>query len=233
MIAYIGHLLGLLGASLGLIGNTWDKKKRGWRKLTPNGRVALAIIVAGFSLSGSSTYSEHEKHRRLQAVAATEIEQAWRPLIYPFTLMLWEIRGESVGYDPRELESLLSEDIQQQIRGIDLLGEAPHYAGSWRFVLTSSTLNGSEALEAVRETFYPLLDDKLIVAIQEVLGCYYLAVLSGAESFITNIESDPHWAGHPYPLENLSDFKGAQRYLTALLTLRAELDKHLPDEEDG
>jgi hypothetical protein len=232
MIAYVGHLLGLLGASLGLIGNTWDKKRRGWRRLTRSGRGALVIIVAGFALSVSSTYSEHEKHRRLQAVAATEIEQAWRPLIYPFTLMLWEIRGQSVGYEPRELESLLSDDVQQRIRAIDLLGEAPHYAESWRSVLSSSTLNGREALQDARETFYPLLDDNLIVAIQEVLGCYYLEVLSGAEGFISKVESDPHWAGQPYPLENLSDFNGAQRYLSALITLRAELDKHLPNHEE-
>lgn len=232
MTAYFGHLLGLFGASLGLIGNTWDKKRRGWRRLTPNGRIALVIILAGFSLSINSTYGEHEKHRRLQEVAATEIEQAWRPLIYPFTLMLWDIREQSVGYDPSELQALLSDQVQQQIRGIDLLGDAPHYSGSWRSILSTSTLNGREALESARETFYPLLDDDLIVAIQEVLGSYYLDVLSGAEGFITKVESDPHWTGRPYPLENLSDFKEAQRYLTALLALRAALDMHLPDHQD-
>ena len=233
MIAYTGHLLTLLGASLGLVGNTWDKNKRSWRKLTPNGRFALAIILGGFSLSITSTYSEHAKNRRLQQVAATEIEQAWRPLVYPFTLMLWQIRGQSVGYDPSELQALLSDDTQQKIRTIDVLGEAPHYAGSWRAVLSTSTVNGRAALGAARETFYPLLDDNLIVAIQEVLSCYYLDVLAGAQEFIAKVESDPHWQGRPYPLENLSDFKGAQRYLTALIALRAELEKHLPEHEDA
>jgi hypothetical protein len=79
MLGYLGHIISLVGALVGLAGNTWDKKQKGWRKLTPNGRIALSVVLAGFCLSVVTTYSENAKQRCLATVDSSRDLQVEDP----------------------------------------------------------------------------------------------------------------------------------------------------------
>jgi len=179
---------------------------------------------------GSRAAGATAPNEKLQAVAAAEIEQGWRALAYPFTLMLWQIHGRSVGYDVAELGRLLAPDVFAQIVAFDIRGEAPHYSGSWRKILGESSRNGKQALEGAGSRFNAFLDADLIVATQGVLACHYLDVLTITETSMAQIDAFPGWNGKPYPLGNLSNEKELDKYLRALVTLQMELDKHLPKE---
>jgi hypothetical protein len=227
MLDYVAPLLALLGALVGLLSDARDKTKTGWKALNPTGYIALGVILAGFVLGITTAHKQGARNQRLQATAAAEIEEGWRALVYPFTLMLWQLNGSSVGYDEAAIRSLLTPETFARIGAIDIRGEGPHYSGQWRAILGKSSRNGKASLEATSDKFDAFLDDQLIVDVHNVTSSYYLTVLCGTEDYMRTVDTDPHWTGMPYPLKNLSDLSGAKRYLKALLQLRADLSRHL------
>lgn len=230
MLGYLGIVLTLIGAIVGLLGETRDKHKRGWRSLTLYGWAALAVVLAGFVISVVTNYEQQERNRRLQASAAHDIEEGWRALIYPFTLMLWQTEGHSVGYDGKELQQLLNPKTFSEIGNIDIRGEAPHYSGPWRTVLSNASRNGKAALVSAEGRFNTFLDDHVIVSVQDVLASRYLDVLTVSDSLVDQVDGSPAWHGMPYPLRNLADSEQCKRYISRLLALQVELEKYLPSD---
>lgn len=233
MLGYIGSLIALAGAIVGLLGETYDKRNRGWRRLTKYGWSALAVVLIGFAISVVTNYQQRERDRKLQAAAAQEIEGGWRGLMYPFTLMLWETEGHSVGYADKDLRQLLDPKTFSAISEINIRGDAPHYAGAWRAVLSDSSRRGKQALENAQSRFNTFLDEQLIVDMQKVLTSPYLDVLTVSDSAIDQLDGSPTWAGKPYPLRTLHNPEDCKKYISSLLALHEEVEKHLTQDKQA
>src|ERR1043165_2551576 len=95
ILGILGHLLQLAATVVGVVGDTWDSKKRGLRRLTATGRVAIAVALCGVALASLTTVSEHLEQRRRVEAATDEIYESAAILSQPFRLMLWQLNGES------------------------------------------------------------------------------------------------------------------------------------------
>lgn len=229
MLSYIGHVVTLLGAAVGLVGNTWRPKARGIRKLTRTGWVAAFVMLAGFVVSSVSTYQEVHRQQRLQQVASVELQRHWRALVYPFTLMLWQVHGRSFGYDDDTLKLLADEATILAVSKINILGEAPHHAGLWPKVLSDSTKTGKAGLDNASFKFNFLLDQEIIDNIHRVTTAYYGDALVAASVYGPDGASGGARQGSDVmPLANLADMKFFRGYVAALTDLKRRLDQHLP-----
>ncbi|NKE71291.1 hypothetical protein [Candidatus Manganitrophus noduliformans] len=95
MLGYFGHIITLCAAIIALFGDTWNKKEKGFHRLTLTGRLAVGIALIGFTFSSIETYKQQKRIYQLHQVAASEVQRHWKALIYPFTMILWAIDGHS------------------------------------------------------------------------------------------------------------------------------------------
>lgn len=224
MLTYLGHIIGLFGALLGLVGNTWDKEASGRKKLTLTGRLSLSVILAGFVLSSWSMWQQHQENKRLQAVAAKEINESVRALMYPLTTLLWSVDGKSFEYSADTLAYLGKRDTFAKISRVDILGDAPHYQGMWLEVLSNSSKRGREGLDLAQGKFNAFLDREIIVAIQNVIACHELTTLTVANDAFGRLREQ----GRKMPFGDLTDPKFYFEYVQALTELHAAVEAHLP-----
>lgn len=229
MLSYIGHVITMIAAFVAVAGNTWDSNQRGAGKLTLTGRIAAFAILAGFIVSSVSTYKEERRKQEAHRVAAEEINTHWRALVYPFTLILWDIHGRSFDYGDSTLNKLLEDDTIQSVNTLNIRNEAPHHHGMWLDVISDSTKNGREGLDKASFKYNFILDQEVITAIHKVTSDYFVDVLISSEvygvpnhTFNTNDSMD-----NPMPFGNLAAQEFYLEYMNDLGDLKKVIDKHL------
>ncbi|HCG5579967.1 TPA: hypothetical protein NJ023_004639 [Vibrio parahaemolyticus] len=229
MLSYLGHLITMIAAFIAVIGNTWDENQPGVRKLTLTGRIAVFVVIAGFTISSVSTYKEEQRKEEAHQVASEEINRHWRALVYPFTLILWEVHGRSFDYSDDTLSKLLEVDTINKIKLLNIRDQAPHYHGMWLEVISESTKNGREGLERASFKYNFILDQKIITAIHKVTSDYYVDVLISSDVYgePNHIFNNNDTMDVPMPFGNLAAEKFYLEYIRDLKNLKEEIDEHL------
>ncbi len=229
MLTYLGHLITMIAAGVAVIGNTWDDSQLGAKKVTLTGWLAILAILAGFVISSYSTYQVELRKQEANKIASEEIKRHWRALVYPFTLILWDIYGRSFDYSDDTLERLKSNEAVDKIRSLNIREQAPHYSGMWLNVISDSTKNGRDGLDRASFKYNFILDQEIITAIHDVISDYYVDALVSSEVYgvPNHIFNTNDSMENPMPLGNLAAEKFYIEYINDLQILKNIIDEHL------
>lgn len=170
---YFILILTFLGGTIAIIGNTWDDKKVGLKKLTITGRFTAIIVLLGFIISIKTTYTQNEEKKVANKMAAEEIDRHLNSLIYPFSVLLWEVNGKSYDYSLDTIDLLLDNNNMEKIGEIDIRKDTPHYQGVFYNVISNSHNNGREGLDRVIRFYSNVIDSEIRVLIQKLANNYY------------------------------------------------------------
>jgi hypothetical protein len=95
LITMLAPIAALVAALAGITGSAWDKRKRGWRRLTVNGWVIAGVALASFVVSSYqvrkaaiSEAKQQAKDALVRGAAAGEIKEAIGELLRPFKLAI-------------------------------------------------------------------------------------------------------------------------------------------------
>ena len=218
---FFAPFIGLAAAGVAVVGNTWNVRARGWRRITRTGWVAITVAVCGFGLSTFSTYEKHQEKKAQRAAAIQEIDVAWKGLVAPYRLMLWEIDGYQSNPDDALIERVMKKETLNRINQIDLRGDAPHHHGLWFENICGAAKRGHDDLRRAQTIYVGIIDADLITKMKDVAADYMIQammVLSPCGEWSPSAE-------YPLKLESITNFRELPRYLAALLALRRELDE--------
>lgn len=87
-------------ALLGIVGNTWNPKRRGIRKLTMTGWIAVVLALAGlYSTIDQALESSRQRMaaQQIQTVALEEIDDVTMHLMESFLVLIYDIGDPSLG----------------------------------------------------------------------------------------------------------------------------------------
>ncbi len=221
LLSFIGPSLAFGGAIIAIIGNTWDNRLTGWRRITVTGWAAAMVALAALAISLASAWQTAQETKARRAAAIAEIEIAWKGLVAPFGLMLWEIDGQQSNPDAALIERMLEDQTLQLVDQIDLRGEAPHHHGLWTENICRSATTGYQELRRAQTIYVGIIDADLITKMKDVATDYMIQVmmiLPPCGEMVLSMD-------HPVRLQSITNFRELPRYLESLLALRNELDK--------
>lgn len=112
---------------VGLIGNTWNKEKKGLRKLTTTGYIifSIALISVSFSIhkAGQNAIKREEqtqKDQLLKVIASQEILEAISTLLEPFELIIKSQANDNSNSD--HSDQIIDRYLYTSIDYLDRLG---------------------------------------------------------------------------------------------------------------
>jgi len=95
LITMLAPIAALVAALAGITGIAWDKRKRGWRRLTVNGWVIAGVAIASFAVSvyqvrqaAIFAANQQAKDAIIRRAAAGEINEAIGDVPRPFKLVV-------------------------------------------------------------------------------------------------------------------------------------------------
>lgn len=218
---FLAPFVALAAAAVAIAGDTWNPNAAGWRRITRTGWLAIAVAMCGFGLSTVSAIDSYFEEKARRAAAIQEIDVAWRALVSPFRLMLWEIDGAQSNPDRALIERMMQDGTLARLNQIDLRGEAPHHHGPWTQNICRSAERGYEELRRTQTIYVGIVDAELITRMKDVATDYMI------QPMIT-LAPCGDWVpdgNYPLRLESITNFRELPRYLRALLALRRELDE--------
>lgn len=221
LVSLVGNLIALVAAIAAIMGDTWNPKKNGFRRLTTSGRTIVGLAAVGFLVSTFAAFERYRDERERRMAAVEEIDRAWIQLVSPYALLLWELDGAQPTSDANMIRRLLDPKTLDLLNQIDLRGEAPHYHGPWLDNICGSVKRGHEELRRSQSIYVGVVDASLITKMKDVAADYMLESMS-ILSPCGKVEFDK---GYPLRLETITNFRELPRFLEALLVLRIEIDK--------
>ena len=129
LITFLGNLLALCGAIIALTGNTWDREKRGLKRLTLVGKFAAVVAIVGMGISTYQAIDRYRTERVYRENAMADIYGGWRQVATPWALALWEVTDKKNKLAVSTLEEIRDGDFLQKFDEIDLgiLSRVPEY----------------------------------------------------------------------------------------------------------
>jgi hypothetical protein len=119
VLTIIGHLLAFVGALTGIIGNTRDDTRRGFRRITRTGWVAAVVAFIGIALSTFQSVDSYRTSKTYEAIVLRDIEQGWRQLLSPWMLVRWEIVNDKGDLRLQTARALLDKDLRKRFDAFD------------------------------------------------------------------------------------------------------------------
>lgn len=221
LLSLLGHAIALIAAGIAVTGDTWDPARHGIARLRPTGWLAIVIALAGFGVSSIDSWHAYQDRLERQRLAMEEVELAWRDLVGPFRLLLWEIDGAQSNPDAAMIERVISDGVLERLDSIDLRGEAPHHHGDWMANICGPAERGRAEIRRLQAVYVGILETELISAMKEVAASHVPEFMS-TYSPCGTVEID---FTHPWRLESLVNHREMRGYLGALLTLRRGIDQ--------
>jgi len=220
VLEIFGGLIAMVAAGIAIVGDTWDKQRNGWRRVTKTGRWVIFIAVFGFAISMTNSVLAYNDFLKRQKAAIDEIDKAWVTLMEPFKLFLWELDGNQSVSSVEMIDRILNDGYLEKFNNtIDLRGEAPHHYGKWLKLICGSTKIGISNLRQAQTIYVGILDTDLITVTKDVaqsMAAEFMRILSPCDSVSYS---------HDYKLQlhtvaNLDEFK---RYLLSLKKLKMSM----------
>jgi hypothetical protein len=220
IIGFLAPVLAFGASIVAIIGNTWDAREKGLRRVTATGWAAIAIAVLGLGLSFLSAYDGIREQRARRQAAIDEIEIAWQGLVSPYRLLMWELDGYQSNPDIALLERVNNPDTLARLNEIDLWGEAPHYQGRWTENICGSAEHGYDELRRAQTIYVGIVDAELITRMKDVATDTMI-------QFMMTLQPCGDWepsTEYPLRLESITNFRELPRYLDALIALKREIE---------
>lgn len=189
MTRYLAAFLGFAAVLVGVVGDTWNKKRRGLAKLTRIGRVAVFLAALSLGVTLVETNRDHraidwqtEQKGNVRRVANRQVREGVNHLLNPFCILLenihhkradLEIRAQSLVEDPRYVVSLLSNpSVRAEFESFDLR-RSPENPGVfpvflWWQLFSRNAQDADRVLNETVAKFSGYFDAEALVAIEEL-----------------------------------------------------------------
>jgi hypothetical protein len=189
-------VIALAATIVGIVGNTWDKRKRGWRKLTTTGRLVVILAIASFGVSAyqarQAAHVREDQARKedlLRALAREDVVQAIEQLVDPFERVIDQDEAADV-IDRRlyraidHLDKMGSENFLQVLDKVPALGCPPELRSdpgcTWARMLGIAAARGDDRLKDVQERYSGVLTPQALELIQSVRSHKMIGILKSA-----------------------------------------------------
>lgn len=187
MIEYISTIGAFIALIVGVVGNTWDKKKRGIKKVTLTGWITLGI---GFLALATSLYRNYQNHwearqrANITSIAYFELFEAMHYLTLPLVVLHYNVCQKSnpnCSIEPllRDADymysELASESFQKKLANFDFRNrpELPHPWSDrhflWWTLFYKNAQEGEARFNEVWIKYAIFLDPETLSNIQELL----------------------------------------------------------------
>ncbi|AYF04217.1 hypothetical protein PY32053_04731 (plasmid) [Paracoccus yeei] len=182
---FIDHIPAISGFIIGccaIFGNTWDKSKTGWRRLTRTGFLTLSALIIGAIFSVVTTVYSNNKKEKVDAhrsevskMIQDDIRISINELLNPFILIYNDTHAEN--YKPGDvvtIDMLLEEDSLKKSQEVCLDMRPTNFTlipdqGTWREIFKDSITKGASRLEQLRLMQNQNLSSELMGNIRELL----------------------------------------------------------------
>jgi len=202
---YVVLILTLLAGATAIIGDTWNKKKKGIKKLTITGWITTSIVILGFLVSFKSTYDKNNERKIAQTMAANEIDRHLKSLVHPFSILLWDINNQSYDYSIGTIDLLLNQQNIDKIGDIDIRKKAPHYQGVFYILISKFHNDGREGLDRVMRFYGNVIDSDVRILIQGLTNNFYYDSLVDLERYKpTERDLNEENEFYPMPFRNIA-----------------------------
>jgi TPR repeat protein len=207
LVALLAPITALVAAIVAIVfkGSTWDKRRKGWRRLTVTGWVIASVAIASFCVSAYREKQEANARAERQAkdalirrAAASEINEAVGQLLRPFKLAVDASRYSNGGTNLREgavldrfLETPLDDldrigkaEFLETLDSVGALGCPPQFGVNahcrWVDLFSQGAEQGDRALLGIIDRYAGVLDPKTLALISELRQDKMLSILKSA-----------------------------------------------------
>ena len=118
-ITVVGHILTLLGAIIGILGNTSNPAQMGFKRLTRLGWCAAIVASLGISLTIFKSIDDYITSTVYTQIALKDIRGGWRQVATPFFLLEWEVNGEAGDISVAAIKNIRDSGILTKFDRVD------------------------------------------------------------------------------------------------------------------
>ena len=203
-ISMLAPIAALMAALAGITGTAWDKRKRGWRRLTVNGWVIAGVAIASFAVSiyqvrqaAISAANQQAKDALVRRAAAGEIDDAIGELLRPFKLVVdgerykakstakaGDILDNFLKTPIDDLDRIGSPDFLTTLNAIPALACPPQFGEGarchWAKIFTEGAEQGDRDLLAIINRYAGVLDPGTLNLLSELRQQKMLSILKSA-----------------------------------------------------
>jgi hypothetical protein len=166
-----GKLLAMIGTFTAIIGNTWDSKKLGIRKLTTTGWIAGGVAFLGLSLSLYTSISDHNTRKSYENIALKDVKGGWRQMLVPWMLVRWEVTGDEGNLDLNTVQTLLDAKLQSKFDSVDFSEKTKitqYEDASLGFLMCKQTSTGMHIMEGTVKTYATMISPEVIATVKAI-----------------------------------------------------------------
>ncbi|MDA8747399.1 hypothetical protein N9M66_04235 [Litoreibacter sp.] len=143
----VAPALALFGGLIGIVGDTWDSARKGWRKLRPTGALAAVVILISGLIAVNEGISSQRKTLAVRDIAYREIRRGWAQLSVPFHQALWSLEGAQPEFSTTMFDEFSSMELLKKYDAIEFDDMPPvRKFESWARVICEPTHTGMSLL---------------------------------------------------------------------------------------
>ena len=204
---FLPLLISFAATLVGITGNTWDKRKRGWRKLTIMGRLVVVLAFASLAVATIQARqavldreAQGKKDDLLRDMAREDVLGAIDQITDPFKRLIdtaRELQPELSKVDPSTavieshlkrpsdyLENIGTEDFLKALDDINALTcprqLAVNPGCTWAKMFGMAAVRGDERLKEVAARYSAVLTPEALRLVQDVRSHKMLGILKSA-----------------------------------------------------
>lgn len=182
ILQYLSAIVALSAALIAITGKPkWDASQRGFRQLTPTGRLTAFLAVLAFFFTVSLTWRAQEvakeqrtQRERVMRVAHTELRLAIRLALHPFYEVL-ESNQQTLDLVPSNLD-MLDQNIRSKLGEVDLNEQFPYAIGKsswctrprWGKVFEEAANRAYIEIDRVKQTYAAYLESYILVSLSNL-----------------------------------------------------------------
>ena len=163
---YLLLILSFVSALLGIVGNTWDKKKKGIKKLTTLGGVVITVLLFSFILTMSSIYKKNKEFSNIKSLVYSKIELGIWDILSPFHFDGPVI--DTANYFCKIKDTVYLSKLYEE----SLFDPFARFGTSWTHPYKRDSINlkkGEDLLNEAIDNYHDVLDSKTIQLISSIL----------------------------------------------------------------
>lgn len=166
-------IISLLALLVGIVGKTWNEKKKGLNKLTNTGRltVIIGVLVCGISIykniqNQNEIDWQREQKLKIRKIADKELAIAIRHLTDPFQVSRFDTT--TIGLFKKISDTTFLADLGKQDLRSDDNKFYPHLY-NWE-IFTNSAKRGGLALNTAIEKYAIYMDAETIIRVEAIMN---------------------------------------------------------------
>lgn len=187
MLDYIPAIIAMGAVVLGVRGGTWDRTRRGWKRVTRTGWLSLvlgfvACVVSAVQTGISERKLEWQERQKqtVRIIAEGELHESLLHLLFPFEVLCYEIKDDFKDVPPYaggfygdhdiRLKWLTNPNVMYRFEHYDLNRRPARYFddGTWGYLFHSATTKSLADIERTLEKYSMYLDADVMIDIKRL-----------------------------------------------------------------